>query len=146
MKGQHDDGPAGAKPETRRERVGISIGATDAQALVALIEQAEAAGVEQLWMTQNPVSTDTLTVYAAAMGRTERVRLGTSIVPTYPRHPLALVQQAATVAALGSGRLRLGVGPTCARRPRSAWPATRACPFTRICSRRPDFRWTTMGT
>src|ERR687885_134467 len=63
-------------------------------------------------MTQNPVSLDSLTVFAAACERTTRVRLGTSIVPTYPRHPLALAQQAATVAALGGGRLRLGVGPS----------------------------------
>src|SRR4051812_48750034 len=97
---------------TRRDRVGISIWAPDPLALTRVIEQAEAAGVEQIWMTQNPVSHDTLTVYAAAMGRTSRIRLGTSIVPTYPRHPLALAQQAATVAALGPGRLRLGVGPS----------------------------------
>ena len=103
--------PTSAAP-TYRERIGISIGGPDAAALVASIEAAEAAGVTQLWMTQNPVSTDTLTVYAAALGRTSTVRLGTSIVPTYPRHPLALAQQAATVAALGPGRVRLGVGPS----------------------------------
>ncbi|HWQ12762.1 MAG TPA: LLM class flavin-dependent oxidoreductase [Roseiflexaceae bacterium] len=96
----------------RRERVGIALGAADPPALVAAIEAAEAAGVAQVWMTQNPVSPDALTVYAAALGRTARIRLGTSIVPTYPRHPLALAQQAATVAALGPGRLRLGVGPS----------------------------------
>jgi F420-dependent oxidoreductase-like protein len=103
--------PTSAAP-TYRERVGISISGPDAAALVATIEAAEAAGVTQLWMTQGPVSTDTLTVYAAALGRTTTVRLGTSIVPTYPRHPLALAQQAATVAALGPGRVRIGVGPS----------------------------------
>jgi F420-dependent oxidoreductase-like protein len=92
--------------------VGISIAAADAPTLVGIIEEAEAAGVDQLWMTQNPASPDSLTVFGAALGRTTRVRLGTSIVPTYPRHPLALAQQAATVAALGPGRLRLGVGPS----------------------------------
>lgn len=112
MNQQQDHLPGGATKGSRRERVGISIGANDAAALVAMIGEAEAAGVEQIWMTQNPVSPDTLTVFAAAMARTSRVRLGTSIVPTYPRHPLALAQQAATVAALGPGRLRLGVGPS----------------------------------
>lgn len=96
----------------RRERVGISIGSADPPALVRAIAEAEAAGVAQVWMTQNPVSPDALTVFAAALASTERIRLGTSIVPTYPRHPLALAQQAATVAALGPGRLRLGVGPS----------------------------------
>jgi len=32
------------------------------------------------------------------------------VVPTYPRHPLALAQQAATTQALCGGRLTLGVG------------------------------------
>jgi F420-dependent oxidoreductase-like protein len=95
---------------SRRERIGVSVGAPDVQTLLRTIDEAEAAGVIQLWMTQNPTSLDTLTVFAAAFTRTQRVRLGTSIVPTYPRHPLALAQQAATVNALGPGRLRLGVG------------------------------------
>ncbi len=97
---------------TARERVGISLAAAPAPTLVDAIVEAEAAGVSHVWMTQNPVSNDSLTIFAAALGRTSGVRLGTSIVPTYPRHPLALAQQAATVAALGPGRLRLGVGPS----------------------------------
>src|SRR5919205_1186190 len=112
MSHQQNQTAGAAAPRTRRERVGISISAADAPTLVGIIEEAEAAGVDQLWMTQNPVSIDSLTVFAAACERTTRVRLGTSIVPTYPRHPLALAQQAATVAALGPGRLRLGVGPS----------------------------------
>ena len=95
-----------------RERVGVSVASPDAAMLLDIIAEAERSGVQQLWMTQNPVSLDTLTMFAAAFGRTERIKLGTSIVPTYPRHPLALAQQAATVAALGPGRLRLGVGPS----------------------------------
>ena len=95
-----------------RERVGVSLAAAAAPTLVDAVVEAEAAGVSQLWMTQNPVSNDSLTIFAAALGRTSHIHLGTSIVPTYPRHPLALAQQAATVAALGPGRLRLGVGPS----------------------------------
>lgn len=95
-----------------RQRIGVSISAPDAVTLLTIIDDAEAAGVEQLWMTQTPVSIDALTAYAAGVSRTTRVRFGTSIVPTYPRHPLALAQQAATVAALGPNRLRLGVGPS----------------------------------
>jgi F420-dependent oxidoreductase-like protein len=95
---------------TRRDRVGVSVSAPDIHSLLRVIDEAEEAGVAQLWMTQNPTSLDSLTVFAAAFGRTQRIRLGTSIVPTYPRHPLALAQQAASVSALGPARLRLGVG------------------------------------
>jgi F420-dependent oxidoreductase-like protein len=96
-----------------RERVGVSIHAiagVDAPTLVDLIVQAEEAGVKQVWATQGGSSTDLLTAYAAAFQRTGEIWLGTSIVPIYPRHPLALAQQAATAAGLGQGRLRLGVG------------------------------------
>ena len=96
-----------------RERVGLSIhviAGVDAPTLVDLIVQAEEAGVRQVWATQGGASTDLLTAYAAAFQRTGEIRLGTSIVPIYPRHPLALAQQAATAAGLGPGRLRLGIG------------------------------------
>lgn len=93
-----------------RERIGFSIGGADITQLLHTIEYAEQVGVRQIWMTQGPTSLDALTVYAAAMRQTQSIRLGTSIVPTYPRHPLALMQQAYTVDALSPGRLRLGVG------------------------------------
>jgi len=96
--------------QSRRERIGVSVSGPDVQTLLRTIDEAETAGVAQLWMTQSPTSLDALTVYAAAFTRTQRIRLGTSIIPTYPRHPLALVQQAVTVSALGPGRLRLGIG------------------------------------
>ena len=92
------------------EQIGFSIGGNDIAQLLHTIQQAEQSGVHQIWMTQGPTSLDALTVYAAAMGRTQSIRLGTSIVPTYPRHPLALMQQAYTVDALSPGRMRLGVG------------------------------------
>ncbi|HKP53222.1 MAG TPA: LLM class flavin-dependent oxidoreductase [Chloroflexia bacterium] len=109
-----NDDVTAARPERAlRERVGLSIHAiagVDAPTLVDLIVQAEEAGVKQVWATQGGASTDLLTAYAAAFQRTGEIRLGTSIVPIYPRHPLALAQQAATAAGLGPGRLRLGVG------------------------------------
>jgi F420-dependent oxidoreductase-like protein len=101
------------KTDSLRERVGMSIqgiAGTGAPDLVAQIAEAERAGVRQIWITQSPGSTDVLTTFAAAFQRTSEIRMGTSIVPIYPRHPLALAQQAATVAAFGPGRLRLGVG------------------------------------
>src|SRR5437660_9058163 len=61
-------------------------------------------------MTQSVGMLDTLTLFAAMAMQTTRVRLGTSIIPVYPRHPLVMALQAATVDALAPGRLRLGVG------------------------------------
>ena len=63
-------------------------------------------------MAQPPNLPDTLTTFSAAAAKTSTVKLGTSIVPTYPRHPLVMAQQALTLHDLASGRLRLGIGPS----------------------------------
>lgn len=95
-----------------RSRVGLSIDVTSPPDILELIRDAEALGVEQLWLTQISESADALTMFSAAFMQTEKINLGTSIVPVYPLHPLALAQQAHTVGALANGRLRLGVGPS----------------------------------
>ena len=73
---------------------------------------AEAAGVRQIWMVQSPFWPDVLTTFAAAATKTSTICLGTSIVPTYPRHPLVLAQQALALYDIAPGRLRLGIGPS----------------------------------
>ena len=92
------------------ERVGLVIEARDVATALTKIREAEQAGVKQAWMTQSVGMLDTLTLFAAVAMQTTRVRLGTSIVPVYPRHPLVMALQAATVDAVAPGRLRLGVG------------------------------------
>ena len=44
--------------------------------------------------------------------QTSRIELGVGVVPTYPRHPAALAQQALTTATATSGRFILGIGPS----------------------------------
>jgi F420-dependent oxidoreductase-like protein len=93
-----------------RERVGLVIQATNVATAITGIREAEQAGVHQVWMTQSVGMLDTLTLFAAVAAHTTRIRLGTSIVPIYPRHPLVMALLAATIDALAAGRLRLGVG------------------------------------
>lgn len=95
-----------------RERVGLVVSGVDAQAAVADIVAADTAGVQQIWMTQSTPTPDTLTTFAAAAVQTKHVRMGTAIVPTYPRHPLALAQQVLALHDLAPDRLRLGIGPS----------------------------------
>jgi alkanesulfonate monooxygenase SsuD/methylene tetrahydromethanopterin reductase-like flavin-dependent oxidoreductase (luciferase family) len=93
-----------------RERIGITLGFRPANDLILRIEQFEHAGIETVWSTQNPFDIDLPTLYAAAASRTSRIRLGTSIVPAFTRHPLALLSQARTIENISPGRLRLGIG------------------------------------
>ena len=93
-----------------RERIGLAIYGADAAAAAKAIVAAEAADVRQVWMTQFTSAPDTMAIFAAASLQTSRVRMGTAIVPTYPRHPISLAQQALTLGDLAPNRLRLGVG------------------------------------
>ncbi len=110
-----DTVPTAAQTPTQRpirERVGLALYGRNAAGSLSTIVAAEAAGVRQIWMTQTTPAPDTLAIFAAASVQTSSVRLGTAIVPTYPRHPLALAQQALTISDLAPERLRLGVGPS----------------------------------
>jgi F420-dependent oxidoreductase-like protein len=68
-------------------------------------------GFSSAWLPQSS-GFDALTVLAVAgaSGRVPRIELGTSVVPTYPRHPVALAAQALTADAATGGRLVLGLG------------------------------------
>jgi len=53
---------------------------------------------------------DALTLLALVGQNVPDVELATAVVPTYPRHPVALAAQALTVSAATGGRLTLGIG------------------------------------
>jgi alkanesulfonate monooxygenase SsuD/methylene tetrahydromethanopterin reductase-like flavin-dependent oxidoreductase (luciferase family) len=53
---------------------------------------------------------DSLTVLAAYASVTQRVRLGTGVIPIYTRTPASMAQTAATVDEFSGGRLNLGIG------------------------------------
>ncbi|MDG2113845.1 MAG: LLM class flavin-dependent oxidoreductase, partial [Actinomycetota bacterium] len=77
--------------------------------LVERTQKAEAAGFASVWLPQ--VGTiDALMALTLAGGVTSTIELGTAVVPTYPRHPTVLAQQALTVQDATNGRLALGVG------------------------------------
>jgi F420-dependent oxidoreductase-like protein len=76
---------------------------------VARMVDVAGRGFSTLWLPQSS-GFDALTVLALVGRETEGVELGTSVVPTYPRHPVALAAQALTVNAATGGRLALGIG------------------------------------
>ncbi|WP_440069882.1 LLM class F420-dependent oxidoreductase [Streptosporangium sp. OZ121] len=66
-------------------------------------------GFSSVWMSHT-FDLDALTALAVVGSQVPGIELGTAVVPTYPRHPAALAQQALTVNAALDGRLALGIG------------------------------------
>ena len=86
-------------------RIGVFVGdvsgeRTDAAALAANARWAEEHGFVTAWVPHIPWSLDALTALVVAGQATSRIELGTAVVPTYPRHPLALAQQALSTQAV----------------------------------------------
>ena len=90
----------------------VHIVAADAPGLIERIVQADELGLDTAWLTVGGAAPDPFAVFASAAHRAERITFGTSIVPTYPRHPITMAQGAMTVDQLAPGRLKLGVGPS----------------------------------
>jgi F420-dependent oxidoreductase-like protein len=92
--------------------IGVYVQEPNPRKLVDTIRDAEKAGVPAFWLTMGGTASDVAVLYGAAAMVTERIKLGTSIIPTWPKHPIALVQQAVALNALAPGRFRLGIGPS----------------------------------
>lgn len=95
-------------------RIGLEIGLAagdigDLDQTLTTFQRAEAAGFDAAWAV-NTFSYDAITLIALAGRVTSSIELGTFVVPTYPRHPVALAQQALTASAATSGRFTLGIG------------------------------------
>ena len=90
----------------------VHIVAADAPGLIARIVEADRLGLDTAWLTVGGAAPDPFAVFASAAHEAERITFGTSIVPTFPRHPITMAQGAMTVDQLAPGRLKLGVGPS----------------------------------
>lgn len=93
-------------------KIGVTLGAGAAGDLDGVVERAkelEGKGFSTMWMVQ-AFGLDAINALSIAGRETETIELGTSVVPTYPRHPVAIAQQALTAAAASGGRFTLGIG------------------------------------
>ena len=94
-------------------RIGIMAGGTGPEGtiegLIARAKDVEARGFHSLWVA-NIFGLDAIGALAVVGHETSRIELGTAVVPTYPRHPIAIAQQSLTTQAASGGRFTLGIG------------------------------------
>ena len=92
--------------------IGVYIPGGSAQQFIDSIKLAEAKGVPSFWLTSGGLLPDVITVFAAAAMQTSRIKMGTSITQTWPRHPVAIASQCIAMSQLAPGRFRIGLGPS----------------------------------
>ena len=85
-------------------RIGVMIGGRQ-----DLTQELEAQGFDSVWMP-NVFGLDAMGALTVIGRETARIELGTAVVPTYPRHPVTMAQQALTVQAASGNRFALGIG------------------------------------
>lgn len=93
-------------------------GDTDADVIartVAAAEAAEAAGFDDVWVTEHHfgdfgVSPSALTLAAFLLGRTSKVRVGTAVTLLPLHSPVHVAEQAALLDHLSGGRFDFGIG------------------------------------
>jgi len=95
-------------------------GGQDVESHVQGAVDAERDGFDSMWYGQI-FGPDVLTAIALAGPRTSKIEFGTSVVPTYARHPTVMAQQALTTQAATGGRFSLGIGLSHAPVVESMW-------------------------
>ncbi len=95
-------------------RIGIGIGEVSGSSvtiddLVGQTQAAERDGFASAWFA-NIFGVDAILAAAICGRATSRIEVGTAVVPTYPRHPTAMAQQALSASAAARGRFTLGIG------------------------------------
>ena len=92
-------------------KIGVFVGAgpTGLLGIVEAAKLAEEQGFASFW-TPQVFDGDALTALALAGQATSTIELGTSVLPTFPKHPMAMAEQAMTTNVAAGGRLCLGLG------------------------------------
>jgi F420-dependent oxidoreductase-like protein len=100
-------------------RIGLMVGSdkerSRADRLTGLLDDGKAAesdGFASFWIPQVPGYLDAMTAVALLGQVTERIEIGTAVVPIQTRHPLIMAQQALSTQVACSGRFTLGIGPS----------------------------------
>src|SRR5918912_237970 len=92
------------------QRLAAGIAARTIPAAVERARIVERLGYDSVWANSITSERDSFIVLAAIAQGTEKLGLGTFVVPIYGRHPTVMVQSAATLDELSQGRFRLGIG------------------------------------
>lgn len=113
-------------------RIGAAAMGGDSNQVLARVRDFEERGIHAAWLTVGGANLDGVTLMAAAGVQTERILLGTCIVPMWGRHPVAAAQQVQVAAQLSGNRFRFGIGPSHERGMKAVFGADYRTPLTAL--------------
>lgn len=103
-----DGGPGGW---TRAQQDGDTAAMQRAvQRTIDIARIADEAGIDSLWLLEDPDGWDAFAVLGAIARQTQHLRLGTGVVNTYYRQPAQIAASISTLDWLSNGRAFLGLG------------------------------------
>lgn len=98
--------------------------------------KAEGAGYDSIWLHESLFQRDVVTCIAAMAGATTRIRIGSGIINTFTRHPVAAATTFATLSELSGGRVNFGLGlgsfPTIPLIGHQIFPVEKTKPLKRV--------------
>lgn len=90
---------------------GLSLSNEDpVDATLALARRADRLGFDEVSLPESRHFRSVFAVAAATLATTERIRVRIGVANPVTRHPAVLAMEAATLAEIGPGRLRFGIG------------------------------------
>src|SRR5574342_1135340 len=89
---------------------GITLRDLSWEETLACAEQADAIGVDSLWVPESITRREALLVLAGLAARTRRAGLASGVTNVYARHPIQTLMAAATLDEISAGRFMLGLG------------------------------------
>jgi 5,10-methylenetetrahydromethanopterin reductase len=89
---------------------GLNLPNSDVRDYFDLARYADSRGVDSLWVSEPQIAADALTPLGAYAAVTERIRLGTAVIPLWTRNPALIAQSFAALDMLAPGRAILGLG------------------------------------
>lgn len=103
-----DAGPASWASAGRSGDAATMRAAVDATLQLGMV--ADNAGIDSLWLLEDPDGWDAFGVLGAIARQTKHIRLGTGVVNPYYRHPAQIAASISTLDWLSNGRAFLGLG------------------------------------
>ncbi|MFA9430742.1 LLM class flavin-dependent oxidoreductase [Egicoccus sp. AB-alg2] len=97
-------------------RLGFAIsGKRTAADALEVARRMEAAGIDEVWITEDYFERGAFALAGAILAATSRVRLGIGVVNPWTRHPVLTAMETAALQELAPGRVVLGLGASNAR-------------------------------